>query len=126
LWEDLQALTKKLNKELVAMKKLLSAFAVFASLMSTSVLAQSTSSAAIPNILAPAVKSSAVTSVSMININTADATSLTKLQGIGSKKAEAIVAWRKTNGNFKNIDQLLEVKGIGAKILEANRKMIQI
>lgn len=62
----------------------------------------------------------------VVNINTADAEALTKLKGIGPKKAEAIVAWRKANGNFKSIEQLAEVKGIGAKMLEENRKNIRI
>lgn len=61
-----------------------------------------------------------------ININTADAQALTKLKGIGPKKAEAIVAFRKANGGFKTVDQLADVKGIGAKTLEANRKSIRI
>lgn len=59
-----------------------------------------------------------------VNINTADVQALTKLKGIGPKKAEAIVAWRSANGNFKTLDQLLEVKGIGPKILEANRELL--
>lgn len=61
-----------------------------------------------------------------ININTADPQALTKLKGIGPKKAEAIVAFRKANGGFKTVDQLADVKGIGAKTLEANRKSIRI
>jgi len=62
----------------------------------------------------------------VVNINTADAQALTKLKGIGSKKADAIVAWRKANGNFKTIDQLAEVKGIGAKTVDANRQNIRL
>lgn len=61
-----------------------------------------------------------------ININTADVQELTKLKGIGVKKAEAIIAWRKENGNFKTIDQLLEVKGIGDATLANNRDNIRI
>ena len=61
-----------------------------------------------------------------VNINTADIAELTRLKGIGEKKAEAIIAWRKENGNFKAVDDLLEVKGIGEATLEANRENIQI
>jgi len=61
-----------------------------------------------------------------ININTADVQTLTKLKGIGPKKAEAIVAWREANGNFKTVDQLLDVKGIGEATLAANRENIRI
>lgn len=62
----------------------------------------------------------------VVNINTADVQALTKLKGVGIKKAEAIVAFRKTNGAFKTVDQLAEVKGIGAKTVEANRKNLRI
>lgn len=61
-----------------------------------------------------------------ININTADVQTLTKLKGIGPKKAEAIVAWREANGDFKTVDQLLDVKGIGEATLAANRDNIRI
>jgi len=53
-----------------------------------------------------------------ININTADAEQLATLPGIGSVKAEAIIKYRKDNGNFKNINELKEVKGIGDKMIE--------
>ena len=61
-----------------------------------------------------------------ININTADVQTLTDLKGIGPKKAAAIIAWRKANGSFKTIEQLAEVKGIGAATIEANRKNIRV
>ena len=75
---------------------------------------------------APADKTETVAHQESININTADVQELTKLKGIGEKKAEAIVAWRKENGNFKTVDQLLEVKGIGEATLTANRENIRI
>ena len=61
------------------------------------------------------------------NINTATPEQIaTTLNGVGSKKAEAIVAWRKKNGKFTSIDQLTEVKGIGAAIVDKNRDKISI
>jgi competence protein ComEA len=72
------------------------------------------------------VKEEVVVPKDAVNINTADVQELTKLKGIGEKKAEAIVAWRKENGNFKSVDELLEVKGIGEATLEINRKNIRI
>lgn len=75
---------------------------------------------------APADKVEAVAHQESININTADVQELTKLKGVGEKKAEAIVAWRKENGNFKTVEQLLEVKGIGEATLAANRENIRI
>jgi len=52
-----------------------------------------------------------------VNLNQAGAKELAKIKGLGSKKAEAIIAYRKANGNFKSIDDLTNVKGIGAKRL---------
>ena len=62
-----------------------------------------------------------------VNINTADAATLAgSLRGIGRSKAEAIVAYRDENGPFKSVDDLVNVKGIGAKTLEHLRPMISL
>lgn len=56
-----------------------------------------------------------------VNINTADAQALSKnIKGIGLKKAQAIIAYREKNGEFKKIEDLKKVKGIGPKLLEKN------
>lgn len=56
-----------------------------------------------------------------VNINTADAQTLSKnIKGIGLKKAQAIVAYREKNGSFKKVEDLKKVKGIGDKLLEKN------
>jgi len=100
------------------------------SLASIVILSFGTSSLAFavepPTAKAPAVKAEVVATQEAININTADVEELTKLKGVGEKKAEAIIAWRKENGNFKTVDQLLEVKGIGEATLAANRENIRI
>lgn len=63
--------------------------------------------------------------VEKVNINDADAETLANsLHRVGVKKAEAIVAWRKANGKFTSVDQLLEIKGIGEAILAANRDRV--
>lgn len=63
----------------------------------------------------------------MVNINTSDAAQIAAvLKGIGLKKAQAIVDWRNANGEFRAIDQLLEVKGIGEKILDDNKDRISL
>ncbi len=63
--------------------------------------------------------------VEKVNINSADAETLSKnLHRVGLKKAEAIIAWRKANGKFTSVDQLLEIKGIGEAILAANRDRV--
>jgi comEA protein len=53
-----------------------------------------------------------------IDLNTAGAEEFEILPGIGPKKAEAIVEYRKRNGCFRSLSQLIEVKGIGEKTLE--------
>jgi competence protein ComEA len=61
-----------------------------------------------------------------VNVNNDDAQTIAEgLNGIGLKKAQAIVAWRNENGNFKDLVSLEQVKGIGAKILEKNKDNIK-
>ena len=54
-----------------------------------------------------------------ININTATLEELQTIKGIGKKKAEAILQYRKEHGVFRTKEDLLQVKGIGKKALEA-------
>ncbi len=61
-----------------------------------------------------------------ININTASVDQLTSLPGIGSAKAEAIVAHRKEHGAFTRVTDLLEVKGIGPNLLEKLEGLITV
>ena len=60
-----------------------------------------------------------------VNVNTADAETISaELQGVGITKAIAIVEYRKANGPFKSVEELAQVKGIGARTVEINRKNI--
>jgi len=52
-----------------------------------------------------------------VDINRADKELLMQLPGIGPKIADAILKYRKVNGKFKNVNDLIEVKGIGEKTL---------
>ena len=62
-----------------------------------------------------------------VNINTADAATLAgSLRGVGIKKAEAIVAYRSEHGPFKSVDELVNVKGIGDKMLEQLRSQVSL
>lgn len=53
-----------------------------------------------------------------VDLNTADATTLETLPGIGPVLAERIVAWREENGPFASVDELGDVSGIGPALLE--------
>lgn len=60
-----------------------------------------------------------------VNINTASAEEIaTMLNGIGEKKAQDIVEYREANGDFKSLDELTQVKGIGETTLEKNKQRI--
>jgi competence protein ComEA len=60
-----------------------------------------------------------------ININTANGTELAKsLNGIGFKKAQAIIDYRDKHGSFSSLNELNRVKGIGKKTLENNQQDI--
>ncbi len=56
-----------------------------------------------------------------VNVNQADAATIAgSLDGIGPLTARAIVQYREKNGPFKRKEDLLKVKGMGAKVLRAN------
>ena len=62
-----------------------------------------------------------------VDVNTADAQSLSDaLSGIGPAIAQAIVEYRKENGPFNSVEDLLNVKGVGPKTLERNKADILI
>lgn len=62
-----------------------------------------------------------------VDINTASAEQLAQsLKGVGPAKAESIVAYRETHGPFQSVDQLVEVKGIGASTVNKNRELIMV
>jgi len=60
-----------------------------------------------------------------VDINSADKKELTTLKGIGVKKAEAIITYRKDHC-FKSIDELTKIKGIGKKLIEKNRDNLKV
>ena len=61
-----------------------------------------------------------------VNINTADADTLTALPGIGRVLAERIVAYRRQNGSFRAIEEITNVEGIGEKKAEAILELITV
>ena len=50
-----------------------------------------------------------------VNINTASATDLEGLPGVGAKTAARIVEYRQKNGPFKKVEELMNVRGLGEK-----------
>ena len=70
---------------------------------------------------------SAYTYAGPVNINTADAQTLSKnIKGVGLKKAQAIITYREKNGKFKTVADLKKVKGIGVKLLEKNSGSLMV
>ena len=61
-----------------------------------------------------------------VNINTATVEELQQLKGIGAKKAAEIIAYREAHGEFKNVDELTNVKGIGKATLEKLRQELVV
>ncbi|QDX30786.1 ComEA family DNA-binding protein [Dickeya poaceiphila] len=62
-----------------------------------------------------------------VSINTATAEQLAAaLNGVGLKKAQAIVSYREQNGPFTQIDQLQEVPGIGSALIERNQSRLRL
>lgn len=63
--------------------------------------------------------------VQPVNVNSASVEEIAEaLKGVGMTKAEAIVAYRNENGQFKHVDELVNVKGIGIRTVDINREFI--
>ncbi len=62
----------------------------------------------------------------IININTADVYELCALDGIGEKKARAIVEYRQVHGGFKTIEELADIDGISIKTIEKFKDKITL
>lgn len=59
-----------------------------------------------------------------ININTASERELCSLPGVGETIAKRIIAYRSENGDFKTLEELSRVEGIGSVTLEKLRPFI--
>lgn len=68
----------------------------------------------------------AVAALAKVNINTAAVDELSSLPGIGQAKAEAITKYRQQNGNFKTVEDITNVKGIGDKMLKKIKTEITV
>jgi competence protein ComEA len=61
-----------------------------------------------------------------VNVNTASATELEALPGVGEVIAQRIVDYRTANGPFSSVDELLEVSGIGDATLASMRELVSV
>ena len=61
-----------------------------------------------------------------IDLNEADRVTLLQVPGIGEAMAERILNYRQTNGPFRNLQQLLEIHGIGSSTLERLRPWVEV
>jgi competence protein ComEA len=61
-----------------------------------------------------------------VDLNTASQSELESVKGIGPKKAQAIIEFRKKNGNFKTVDELDKVPGFGQKTVDKVKKEITV
>ncbi|MBE6051409.1 MAG: competence protein ComEA [Clostridium sp.] len=62
----------------------------------------------------------------LVNINKATEEELKALNGIGASKATAIISYREKNGEFKKIEDIKNVKGIGESCFEKIKDKIRI
>jgi len=77
-------------------------------------------------LLFAAIPVSGQTQAEVININTADLKTLTKLRRIGPKYAKRIISYREVNGLFKKPEEIQKVSGIGPKTYEVNKGRITV
>ena len=62
----------------------------------------------------------------LVNINTATIQELTTLSGVGEAKAEDIIEYRSTNGNFKTVEDIKNVSGIGEALFAKIKDYITV
>jgi competence protein ComEA len=62
----------------------------------------------------------------LVDLNTASATELDTLPGVGPSTAAAIIAYRDEHGPFASVDELLDVRGIGEAKLEQLRDLVTV
>lgn len=74
----------------------------------------------------PAAASTSGSGTSGVSLNNATAEELTELKGVGEVTAQAIVAYRDEHGGFKDVEELLEVSGIGPAKLAQLKDQVQL
>ena len=105
---------------------------IFASLVSPFVLATPVMAAPLGSLTSMLGASSSATASAAsqhekVNINQASAEQLARgLRGVGAARAKAIIELREKLGGFKDIEDLLQVRGLGVKVLEDNKERIEL
>ena len=61
-----------------------------------------------------------------VDINTADKEMLMSVNGIGEKRAEDIISYRKENGEFMSVQELTNIKGIGQSMVDKNIDILTV
>lgn len=62
----------------------------------------------------------------LVDLNRADEQTLLALPGIGPARARAIIAYRAQHGRFRNVSQLLHIRGIGRSLLRQLRPLVTL
>jgi competence protein ComEA len=75
---------------------------------------------------APGMVRSAPRGGGVVNLNSASKADLEALPGVGPVTADSILAYRESRGSFASVEELLKVKGIGPKKMEALRKVVTV
>lgn len=107
------------------MKKLITSTALALSLMGFT--ASALAAPAAGNASAPQPVAAAVSQDEKVSINNASPEELAQmLNGVGIKKAQAIVSYREEHGAFKSVDDLREVPGMGNALVERNLPRLKL
>ncbi len=70
--------------------------------------------------------SSGANSSSKVRLNSANIEQLMQLNGVGKKKAEAIIEYRNKNGKFNSVDDFMKIKGVGPALFNKNKAKLAL
>ena len=93
---------------------------------STAILAEPNKVNEVGEVKTSQIAPKTVSQAEIVNLNKSTLSELITLKGVGEKKAQAILIYRKLSGGFKAVDELKEVKGIGSKVIDDNKLRLKI